>query len=536
MVFLTKSVKSIVKYSIKTIARKPTARRKFSWERFRLEMKLKLRQNKNPLLVCLAFLLTGIVYYATVEPEGDLRHFFLVASGIREPKTKNDFSGLYQLAWPIFLEVIVFGFVAAALLDRYNPVMMSRVLAESMSAHTVVIGNQHVGQRIVDFLQSEHRPFVVVEEDRAFIDDLLADAEPVVLGSVTELGNLKAAAVERCREVFVLVNDLQKAIIICYHLRALNKTCPIYVQLFEHQDFKDYFTHEPFNAFTFSTSEWAAQSLGQWIDPSTLGGCVVFGSGHCAQRFVHYIATRTGRNVYVVDEKIESKFAELGLNTTVVGQAPQAPMRLRTRSQSIDIRDAISTGTVHLVSITRCGMQRVDNHVPFGGITHVFVCWGVRERFLDTLYIMMRLQKTHPNVSVFVRIFDEELGTIVEGMGGRVFSTSSTAFTMLQDQVPESSNIKRRSSAVPDMTPPPSPGVDKGAESYAAARLREALERHNREDDVRKSSTTDEVAAAVAAAGHFSEEHSEVEDNGHHVGGKAAPVETSGGAQKQKSE
>ena len=197
----TKSLKAAVKYSVKAIARKPKGgppRRE--WSRAWLIFRLKLAQNRNALLVTLAFWALGFAYYWQAEgPAAGGRHVLLVSLGVREPLSRTDVSGFYQMTWPIFLEVIFFGFILAAFVERYSPVRLGRIQARRLAEHTVVVGYGHLGQRMVDHLQHAGKPFVVVDRTEATVGDLLSAEEAVVLvrqrhwWSRWQIWNLRAA-------------------------------------------------------------------------------------------------------------------------------------------------------------------------------------------------------------------------------------------------------------------------------------------------------------------------------------------------------
>ena len=109
------------------------------------------------------------------------RHVTLVSLGVRDAVSRSDVSGFYQMTWPIFLEVVFFGFILTALLERYSPVQFGRTLAERLTDHTVVIGYDHLGMRIVDHLRDTEKPFAVVERAEAPVAELLDAEEPVVV-------------------------------------------------------------------------------------------------------------------------------------------------------------------------------------------------------------------------------------------------------------------------------------------------------------------------------------------------------------------
>ena len=74
---------------------------------------------------------------------------------------------------------------------------------------------------------------------------------------------LEAAAVATCKEVFLLLNSLKEVMIVSHHVRLLNPACALYIQLYEHDEFKEYLSHDPFRAVT-CTSARARRSRAAW--------------------------------------------------------------------------------------------------------------------------------------------------------------------------------------------------------------------------------------------------------------------------------
>ena len=61
---------------------------------------------------------------------------------------------------------------------------------------------------------------------------------------------LETAGVARCKEVFLLLNSLKEVMIVSHNIRALNQDCALYIQLYEHTEFEEYLSHDPFRAVT----------------------------------------------------------------------------------------------------------------------------------------------------------------------------------------------------------------------------------------------------------------------------------------------
>jgi hypothetical protein len=80
----------------------------------------------------------------------------------------------------------------------------------------------------------------------------------------------------------------------------------------------------------------------------------------------------------------------------------------------------------------------LESIVQFKNISHVFVTWKERE---EVMRIAILLKKHHPNIKLFIRVFDEVIGDVVHGLGAHAFSTSQFAFSMLQQYVSKDSLI-----------------------------------------------------------------------------------------------
>eukprot|EP00013_Stygamoeba_regulata_P002510 CAMPEP_0177633920 /NCGR_PEP_ID=MMETSP0447-20121125/3095_1 /TAXON_ID=0 /ORGANISM="Stygamoeba regulata, Strain BSH-02190019" /LENGTH=389 /DNA_ID=CAMNT_0019135613 /DNA_START=120 /DNA_END=1289 /DNA_ORIENTATION=- len=350
-----------------------------------------------------------------------------------------------------------------------------------------------MGSRVVANLRENHKPFVVIDESKDNVDHLILDYEPVVVGSVTEMSTLKAANVQAAREIFLLLNNVMSAMICCYNIRSLNATCPIYVQMFEKRHFSEYFASPPLSAYSFSTSDWALEALQEWTGKGAdVGDSVVYGSTHCGQRFVQYLAEHSRGRVCLVDSGICKKLVEQEHNARLMDRLSASPNGFLACS-SVDIHRRRSCGRLthphdepnivgcsdatlgqaptkaqwdtetdriwhddisnlrniqaHFAGkflLADCSCDRLAHLadlVDLSRVTHIFITWGVTEKFSDAVFLCSQLAKEYPQIKVYVRVFDEELSNIVEGFGATTFSTTSHAFNQLQARVPAHSHI-----------------------------------------------------------------------------------------------
>ncbi|MHA1720148.1 MAG: NAD-binding protein [Promethearchaeota archaeon] len=374
-----------------------------------IDLKLKIKHNKWPFIICFLFWVLGFIYYSSIESDKNLWNLLAVSLGFRNPTITSDVSGMYQLIWPILLEVIVIGFIFGALIEKFNPVVTSKILAKNQRNHSVIIGYHHFGKRIVDYLKDHHKPYSVIEENEDFIEDLIIEGEPAVNGDPTDIATLQFAAVDKAKEVFIVSNDIRETIVICEKVRELNSKCSLYARLFgEH--YYEYLSNEPFNAFLFSTSKWALESIHEWTQGET-GKVLVLGRDNLTQRIAEYLGREQNRETFIIDPEIQDNLYDDDEKITIF--ADQAT-----------------------------NINSLESHVNLKEISQIFICWKNEDEYSDSLDLTLGLHNEYPNIKVYTRIFDEELAQIMKKFGATVFSTSEYAFQMLQKHVKKGSAIQ----------------------------------------------------------------------------------------------
>jgi len=161
-----------------------------------IEIQLKLKKYRLQFLFLFLFWLIGLVFFIISEPDHNAYEIFLFSITVRIPPSGGDFASFYALIWPIFLEVIVFGFIMVELLEKYNPVITCRILASHKKDHTVLIGFQHLSERIIEYCIDTNQNFCMIEDNQELVEDLINSGYPVVIGDPTDTINLKAAKMQ----------------------------------------------------------------------------------------------------------------------------------------------------------------------------------------------------------------------------------------------------------------------------------------------------------------------------------------------------
>ena len=379
---------------------------------FFIEIHLKLKQYRIQFLFFFLFWFSGFLFFLFTEPDDHLGEIFLYSLTVRFPSPSGDLANFYRIIWPILLEVIFFGFIMGELLQKYNPLITSRILARHQRNHVVVIGYQHLSERIIEYCIENKEHFNLIEDHYELVEDLVSAGRPVVVGDPTETTNLEFANVKNAKEVFITVDDVRIAIICTEKVRKMNDKCSIYVRAFE-DHVQEYLRQPPLNAFSFSTSKWAMDGIKEWTKGKT-GNIIVIGRDSLTHRIAYTLSLQPEREIFLFDDEHD------GIEFVV-------------------------NERLHIINELAYFLSDLRSHVNLDEITQAFICWKRESEFDESLYLASKLNSRYPHIEVFVRIFDEELIDLVERYNAKTFSTSSNAFKKLQQIVkPDSAIAKKR--------------------------------------------------------------------------------------------
>jgi len=373
-----------------------------------IEIQLKLKQYKIQFLLLFLFWFWGFMFFLITESYQNLWDLFLLSITVRSPAISSDFANFYAIILPIFLEVIVFGFIMGELLEKYNPVVTSRILAKHNHNHTVIIGFNHLSERIIDYCIKNKKTFSVMEEDEEIVEDLINNGYPVVVGDATDPLNIKYANIKQAKEVFICINDVRIAIICTENIREINEKCPIYVRIFE-KHVQKYLKKSHLNAFSFSMSKSMIEGINKWIKDKT-GKAIVIGRDHLTHRIAHSISLQADREAFLFDDEHDGiVFAE--------------------------------NSQLHIINEFACFLSDLRPHVNLEEVTQVFICWKRESEFDEALYMTSKLSIRYPHIEIYVRVYDDELVNLIKKYNAKSFSSSIYTFNYLQKNVSPDSAI-----------------------------------------------------------------------------------------------
>lgn len=366
-----------------------------------ITFKLKIKQIKIPLIICCLFFLTGFLFFAISETQTNINTLILLIFGIIDPQTPSMFSQIYTMLWTIVVSQVIIALILSGLMEKYNPITNCQISAQNQKDHTVIIGYNHLGERVLQNFKLRGESYAIIDQYQHNVDELVNSNEPVVIGDPLENINLIQTGVEVCKKAIILGNDARKTITIAYRVRKLNPTCEIYARVFE-KNLAQFLQRAPVQATTFSTSDWTIQDIDRW-SKSIYGTAIVIGGNHMSQKIAELIGNRPKRQVIRIDH-----FDDIGSTDT----------KEQSQITTLDTPD--------------CNLEYLEKNVELRRVTQCFICWNNEDQFTRSLILLTNLVQRYGFIKVYVRIFDKELFPLVKELGGIPFSTSLNAANHLK--------------------------------------------------------------------------------------------------------
>ena len=378
-----------------------------------LTFRNQLKQFRLPFAIFLLFWIAGLITFYIIEPNHNFWNILLVSICVREG-TNETFYNFYQFIWPLLFELLILTFILTSLQEfyGYNPIMSSRKLASHKRNHTVILGCNHLGKRIVEYLREHKQPYSVVEIDMTKVEDLINFNQPVVVGDYTDSDIMELSGVRKCKEVICVTSDLRRALIAAVKVREMNDECNLYMRVFN-EHFREYLRGKPWNAYTFSLSKWTMNSVVKWSEKITNNdSIIILGNDSIVTRMADYFGKHLESKVYLVDPEIDAE---------IYGDIPN----------------------IHTFEEKVLFLENLEERIDMNTITQMYICWNTEKQFSDAIILTVAVKKKYPKIELFVRMFDEELAELARTLDATTFSSSEFAFEMLQCEVKENSGIYR---------------------------------------------------------------------------------------------
>ncbi|MFX1276730.1 MAG: NAD-binding protein [Promethearchaeota archaeon] len=187
-----------------------------------------------------------------------------------------------------FSEFIIFGLIFSSitveLFRKYNPAMTSREISKKIEDHVVIIGYNHIGQRIREYFQNKGIDVVVIDKDENKVHDLIEKEEPVVLDDALTIETLYEASVDKARAIYVMSDDLELQLVVNAYIRDINKNCIIIDRIFE--DDIGELIKTTYNTKIISTSRFASKVIFRKIHTGKKKNILIIGANHISARLI----------------------------------------------------------------------------------------------------------------------------------------------------------------------------------------------------------------------------------------------------------
>ncbi|MEK7858000.1 MAG: NAD(P)-binding protein [Elusimicrobiota bacterium] len=143
--------------------------------------------------------------------------------------------GAFSQAYAFWGQSLIFGVLVTVLIRETleNHAERCRLMSGLVKDHTIIVGYTHLGARLVEHCISKKLPYVLIEKDKALVDDLLRRGEPVVIDDARSKDALPAANVAGARRMIIASNNIETSLILTKTAREANPAlkivarCPI---------------------------------------------------------------------------------------------------------------------------------------------------------------------------------------------------------------------------------------------------------------------------------------------------------------------
>jgi Trk K+ transport system NAD-binding subunit len=268
----------------------------------RIFIKFKIILLQNILSISIIIIWFSVNFLIFYLLKSDLSSALRILFYFREPDTS------YELFYANFTEFIIFGLVIASvtteLFKKYHHEDTCRKLAKSFSNHIVIIGYNHIGKRITDFLKDLGEDVVVVEKRSEVLQDLIDKEEPVILADALIGSTLIDAGVDKAKAVLIMSDNLEVQLVLNANVRQLNRKCALVCRVFQ-DDIGDLIA-KTYNAKIISTSKFASEVIFEKITRHNYKNVLLIGLNHITARLMARLNNLPHVTYHLIEENEET--------------------------------------------------------------------------------------------------------------------------------------------------------------------------------------------------------------------------------------
>ncbi|MFX1256134.1 MAG: NAD-binding protein [Promethearchaeota archaeon] len=238
------------------------------------------RQNFLAFTILILWFLSNIVLFTALT--GSLTDALIYTFYLDQLNT------YYGNFYTVISGFVIFGWILSLLTvqlyRKYYPEQTCLALSQSMRKHAIIIGYSHLGQRIKDYLQQNKKAYVVIEDDRTLVNDLIQAEEPVIPRKPHNPTILENASVKDAKLVISTKNDLETLVVASYLVREANKHCKMICRCFD--DSLANILEKNLGCETISTSKYASEYVMNQIEELSVTNVVLIGCTNTTRRLM----------------------------------------------------------------------------------------------------------------------------------------------------------------------------------------------------------------------------------------------------------
>jgi len=354
-----------------------------------IKFKSVLKQNSFAFLIVL-FWFVGSYIYFVYETTDFIEALLILFYFINHESLFGNF-------YANFTEFIIFGLVFSLitidLFRKYNPVDTCRKLSRNYTNHVVIIGYNHIGQRIAHYLRKKGIPLVIIEKKKEIVQDLIDKEEPVINDDALSLDTLRDAGVEKAKAVFILSDNLEVQFVLNADIRQLNRNCLLICRVFE-DDIGDLIA-KTYGAKIISTSKFASEIIFEKIVKKNYRNILLIGMTHITARLIEKLKVKPYIKYKVIeeDEEFIEKFA-IDKDKIMIGDPKDYSM---------------------LKAINIDEFDYVFNSIPV---------------VTDSILIVKRIRELNKHCKILARFFNDSVAEILEKHPFNTKVISSSKYTL----------------------------------------------------------------------------------------------------------
>ena len=264
-----------------------------------IKLKILLKQNWIPILLVYSWFIGNFVYFYIIT-----NNFFDSIFILFYFKSHNSLWGLAYGTWSEFVIFsLLISLITIELFRKYNPAITSREISKKTSNHVVIIGYSHIGARIAEYLKTRKMKYVIVEEDRELIDDLITNEEAIVNDTPLSKQTLEDAGIRKAKAVFITSGDFEVQMVVNYNVRKLNQHCKLVSRVF--QDDIAEIISKTYNSEIISTSRYSSEIIFDIIRKNNYKNILVIGLNHISNRLIKKFQDKSHINYNLIEEDEE---------------------------------------------------------------------------------------------------------------------------------------------------------------------------------------------------------------------------------------